>query len=190
MCIILQISLVDFVNNVLYYGAGLNWVLLFYSCERQTIVDLQRISGGYMYILKTESCFDSAHFLSGYVGKCSNIHGHRWKVEIQVSSESLCEDIQNRGMVVDFGKLKDDLRNLAEHFDHTLIIEKGTLRKATMNALNDEGFAVREVDFRPTAENFARYFYEEMSERGYNIYLATVYETPNNCAAYKCEKKI
>lgn len=142
-----------------------------------------------MHILKTEGCFDSAHFLSGYVGKCSNIHGHRWKVEIQVSAQRLCEDIQNRGMVVDFGKLKDDLKNLVEHFDHTLIIEKGTLRDVTMNALNDEGFSVVEVGFRPTAENFARYFYDKMSERGYNVYLSTVYETPNNCAAYMSEER-
>ena len=34
-----------------------------------------------MYQLKTEADFDSAHFLSGYTGKCSNIHGHRWHVE-------------------------------------------------------------------------------------------------------------
>lgn len=142
-----------------------------------------------MYILKTEGCFDSAHFLSGYVGKCSNIHGHRWKVEIQVSAQRLCEDIQNRGMVVDFGKLKDDLKNLVEHFDHALIIEKGTLRDVTMNALNDEGFSVVEVGFRPTAENFARYFYDKMSERGYNVYLSTVYETPNNCASYMSEER-
>ena len=30
-----------------------------------------------MYILKTECSFDSAHFLSGYQGKCSNLHGHK-----------------------------------------------------------------------------------------------------------------
>lgn len=49
-----------------------------------------------MYVLKTNSSFDSAHFLSGYKGKCSNIHGHRWKVEIQVKGEKLKEDVQNK----------------------------------------------------------------------------------------------
>ena len=137
-----------------------------------------------MYILKTECSFDSAHFLAGYVGKCSNIHGHRWKVEIQVESERLCEDIQNRGMVVDFKKLKNDLAGLAEQLDHTLIIEKGTLKKMTMEALQSEGFEITEVDFRPTAENFAKYFYDEISRIGYNVHLAMVYETPNNCAIY------
>ena len=42
-----------------------------------------------MYQLKTEADFDSAHFLSGYTGKCSNIHGHRWHVEIEIESRKL-----------------------------------------------------------------------------------------------------
>ena len=42
-----------------------------------------------MYILKSEHSFDSAHFLSGYEGKCAHIHGHRWKVEVEVQSETL-----------------------------------------------------------------------------------------------------
>ena len=40
------------------------------------------------------------------------------------------------------------------------------------------------VDFRPTAENFARYFFDEMARKGYRVVLAKVYETPNNCASY------
>ena len=35
-----------------------------------------------MYYLKTESSFDSAHFLKGYNGKCRNLHGHRWRVVV------------------------------------------------------------------------------------------------------------
>ena len=83
-----------------------------------------------MYTLKTNASFDSAHFLAGYEGKCSNIHGHHWTVEIEVGSNSL------------------------------------------------------EVMFRPTAENFAKFFYDEMKGKGYHVLKATVYETPNNCAAY------
>ena len=44
-----------------------------------------------MYILKASSEFDSAHFLSGYSGKCKNIHGHRWKIEVEIYSEKLHE---------------------------------------------------------------------------------------------------
>ena len=138
-----------------------------------------------MYILKIEECFDSAHFLSGYKGKCSNIHGHRWKVEIQICADKLREDAQTRGMIVDFGKLKDDLKKEVDYFDHTLIIEEGTLKEKTMDAMREEGFLIRKVKFRPTAENFAKYFYDVMSRAGYTVNMATVYETPNNCASYR-----
>ena len=137
-----------------------------------------------MYILKTEVSFDSAHFLSGYDGKCSNLHGHRWKIEIEIKSDELVEDGQYRGMIVDFGDLKNDLKNLADSFDHALIYEKGTLKETTIAALKDENFRLIEVDFRPTAENFSKYFYDVMQNKGYKVRTLTVYETPNNCACY------
>lgn len=141
-----------------------------------------------MYILKTEAAFDSAHFLSGYNGKCSNLHGHRWKIEIEISSEKLVADGQCRGMIVDFGDLKSDLKVLADSFDHAFIYEKGSLKTETVAALNSENFRLIEVDFRPTAENFAEYFYNAMQDKGYNVRTLTVYETPNNCASY-CGKE-
>ena len=137
-----------------------------------------------MYTLQTSACFDSAHFLKGYEGKCSNLHGHRWKVELTVASEELNEEGQTRGMVVDFKTLKDDLNKLCEQLDHCLIMEHGSLRDKTMEALKDEGFRIVEVDFRPTAENMAEYFFEHMEELGYQVVLSKVYETPNNCAGY------
>ena len=139
-----------------------------------------------MYKLKTKASFDSAHFLKDYEGKCSNIHGHRWTVEIEVGAETLEHDTQNRGMVVDFSNLKKDLREIADYFDHSLIMETGSLRQATEDALIAENLRILKVDFRPTAENFAKYIYDEMTSRGYKVIEASVYETPNNVASY-CE---
>ena len=137
-----------------------------------------------MYQLTTHASFDSAHFLSGYEGKCRNLHGHRWKLEVTVSSEELVREGQIRGMIVDFGELKKDVKNLADEFDHCLIIEKGTLKEKTMEVLTEEEFKIIQVDFRPTAENFARYFYERMQKAGYKVSLVKVYETPNNMVGY------
>ena len=139
-----------------------------------------------MYKLKTKASFDSAHFLKDYDGKCSNIHGHRWTVEIKVGAETLESDTQNRGMVVDFSNLKKDLKEIADHFDHSLIMETGSLKQATEDALLAENLRIVKVDFRPNAENFAKYIYDEMAGRGYKVIEASVYETPNNVASY-CE---
>jgi 6-pyruvoyltetrahydropterin/6-carboxytetrahydropterin synthase len=137
-----------------------------------------------MYSLKTESSFDAAHFLSGYDGKCRNIHGHQWKVEIEIMSEKLESEGQLRGMCVDFSTLKAELKEEVDFFDHSLIVEEGTLKKKTVEALLEEAFNIKTVKFRPTAENFAKYFYDRFKRRGYNVKKATVYETPVNCASY------
>ena len=41
-----------------------------------------------------------------------------------------------------------------------------------------------ELPFRPTAENLAEYFYDELEQMQYQVVLVKVYETPNNCAGY------
>ena len=137
-----------------------------------------------MYQLTTEHSFDSAHFLAGYDGKCGNLHGHRWRVLLTVQSETLREDRQQKGMRVDFAELKKDLRTELDALDHVLIIEQGSLRESTMKALQEEKFQVVEMPFRPTAENFARYFYELFTLKGYPVAKVEVYETPNNSAVY------
>ena len=88
-------------------------------------------------------------------------------------------------MIVDFGQLKVDLKKITNEIDHVFIIEKGTLKEKTYDALIEEGFKIVVVDFRPTAENFAKYFYEEIEKLGYDVESTKVYETPNNCAIYR-----
>ena len=138
-----------------------------------------------MYRLKTSAEFDSAHFLSGYHGKCANIHGNRWKIEAVVESSELISDGTKRGMIIDFGDFKHEVRALANSFDHALIYEKGSLRETTLAALVEENFRLIEVAFRPTAENFARYFFGLLSDKELPVKSVTVYETPENCAVYE-----
>ena len=138
-----------------------------------------------MYKLKVEHSFDSAHFLYGYEGKCRNIHGHRWKIEVEIKSEKLVENGQLRGMIVDFGDLKKDIKKILDYYDHALIIEKGTLKNNTLNCLLEENFKIIELEFRPTAENFSYFFYNEIKNKGYFVDKVTVYETPNNSATYE-----
>ncbi|KGN01735.1 6-pyruvoyl tetrahydropterin synthase [Clostridium novyi A str. 4570] len=138
-----------------------------------------------MYILKTEQSFDSAHFLSGYDGKCSNIHGHRWTVEIEIQSETLNSTGKLRGMIVDFGDLKKDLKSIVDFYDHSLIIEQNSMKLETLNNLKNDGFRIIEVEFRPTAENLAYHFFNLMEQKGYDVRKSTVYETPNNCATFQ-----
>lgn len=141
-----------------------------------------------MYTIETQVSFDSAHFLAGYQGKCGNIHGHRWTVKVIAKGESLeQEQIQTRGMLMDFSQLKKALQAMGDALDHVFILEQGTMAEDTLQCLKRDGFRLVEVEFRPTAENFAKWFYDKLTEQGYSLQSVIVYETPNNCATYGLE---
>lgn len=138
-----------------------------------------------MYGLKTEAFFDSAHFLADYYGKCENLHGHRWRVVVYLEQSVLHTEGTMKDMVLDFGVFKKAVRDLAKEFDHTFLIEEGTLKPQTLAALEQEGFSLTLLPVRTTAENLARLFYERLQEQGLPVAQVDVYETPNNCAIYR-----
>ena len=99
-------------------------------------------------------------------------------------AETEYEQLQKKEKNIDFGELKKDLRNIADSMDHALIIERNSLKDTTFEALKSENFKIIELDFRPTAENMAKYFYKKIKILGYNMRAVTVYETPANSATY------
>ena len=138
-----------------------------------------------MYGLQTEAAFDSAHFLTDYYGKCENLHGHRWRVEVTLEQGELQRDGTMRDMVLDFGVFKRAVRDAAEELDHTFLVEEGSLAPATIAALEAEGFTLTILPFRTTAENLARWFYEKLAAQGLPVAAVEVDETPNNRAFYR-----
>ena len=76
-----------------------------------------------MFKVKSQIEFDMAHYLSGYNGKCSNLHGHRYKLIVSIKSETLHQEGQLKGMVDDFGNIKSKLKEIEDLFDHKLVIE-------------------------------------------------------------------
>ena len=70
-----------------------------------------------------EFVFDAAHRIPGHLGKCKNIHGHTYRVQVTVGMP-LCEFKQSEGMVMDFGDLSQVVRPIIEAMDHALIISE------------------------------------------------------------------
>lgn len=138
-----------------------------------------------MYGLKTEAAFDSAHFLTDYYGKCENLHGHRWRVEVTLEQADLQTQGTMRDMVLDFGVFKKAVRTLADELDHTFLVEEGSLKPETLTALESEGFSLTVLPFRTTAENLARYIFERLEADGFPVAEVEVDETPNNRAFYR-----
>jgi len=110
--------------------------------------------------------FSAAHSLRGYKGKCEELHGHNWKVEVLVSSPKL----NSLGMVLDFKELKDKLNKVLSLLDHRYLNEIDFFKK-----------------FNPTSENIARYIFENLKKNNLNVKLeaVTVWESEDASATYK-----
>lgn len=121
-----------------------------------------------MYTVSVQAHYDAAHFLENYKGKCERLHGHRYVVEVALQTEELNE----AGIAFDFVDVKKHLRELADGLDHI--------------SLNDHPAF---EDLETSAENQARYFYDELRKRlpraqAEGLLYARVWETPTQWAAY------
>ena len=119
-----------------------------------------------MYSVRIEDSFAAAHFLTRYHGKCERLHGHNYRVRVTARGAQLDEG----GMLVDFGILKGALRTVLTELDHS--------------SLNDHpAFS----DGSPSAERIARFIFEKMSAvvPGSGLSLVEVYETEKNRATYQ-----
>jgi 6-pyruvoyltetrahydropterin/6-carboxytetrahydropterin synthase len=97
-----------------------------------------------MFEVAVEHTFAAGHALRHYKGKCENVHGHNYRVQITVAGPEL----DAIGLLVDFGEVKRLLRAVSERLDHQFINDL-----TPFDVLN------------PSAENLAKYFYDEVSGR-------------------------
>lgn len=96
-----------------------------------------------MFEITVANYIDSAHLLRGYQGKCANIHGHTWRVEVNLKGEQLNEI----GLLVDFHDIKKIIKEVTEAFDHKLINDFEPFDKVN-----------------PSSENLAKYFFHEIKK--------------------------
>lgn len=126
-----------------------------------------------MYEISVTEHFNAAHSLRGYIGKCANIHGHTWQVEVIVSGNKL-NDI---GILIDFSDLKKMIKEQIDIFDHHYINEiKGFTESDNVN---------------PTAENIAYFLYQNLKKNlkakysEVNIREVKVWESDRAYALYR-----
>ncbi|MDY2734849.1 6-pyruvoyl trahydropterin synthase family protein [Intestinibacter sp.] len=139
-----------------------------------------------MFKVKSQIEFDMAHYLSGYNGKCSNLHGHRYKLIVSIKSETLHQEGQLRGMVDDFGNIKEKLKEIEDLFDHKLVIEsneEGLLLAEKLKELPNS-FDVLVVPYRPTAEEMSRDIFHKLKAMGLDVCEVELFETPTNSCTY------
>jgi 6-pyruvoyltetrahydropterin/6-carboxytetrahydropterin synthase len=123
-----------------------------------------------MYEVTVEDTFAAGHFLRNYKGKCEKPHGHNYKLRVTLAGDEL----DQAGLLLDFKDLKEVMKHAIDRLDHQMINEV-------------EPFTV----LNPSAENMAKYFYDETNARLRNVTNGrvrvkdvTVFETDTTTATY------
>jgi 6-pyruvoyltetrahydropterin/6-carboxytetrahydropterin synthase len=120
------------------------------------------------YTLKVVTDFAAAHTLRGYPGPCSRMHGHNWKLEVEVQANALDEV----GMGLDFKVIKEAARLITAKLDHRYLNDI-----APFDRVN------------PTAENIAAYLYQELSDvlndARVRVQGITLWENERACVHYR-----
>ena len=125
-----------------------------------------------MFRVTVEEDFSAGHALRGYGGKCENLHGHNYKVQITVEGAQL----DSIGLLCDFLHLKQIIRGIVQGLDHQFLNDLPAFSRVN-----------------PSAENLAKHFYEEASKQvaalpaSARITGITVWETDVTSATYTPE---
>ncbi len=119
------------------------------------------------YTLKIITEFASAHSLRNYPGECRRLHGHNWKVEVEIVANKL----DRLGMVIDFKTVKSTTKAVTDQLDHHYLNEIKPFDK-----------------INPTAENIAAFLYkalsEELNDEAIQVKAITLWETERASVHY------
>lgn len=92
------------------------------------------------------------------INKCVNLHGHSYLLEVTLGSDTLSD----QDMVIDFYHVKNALKDLIDTIDHSFIIDVNDPMYGELKEVAEKYGAMKifSVDFCPTAEALAKFFYD------------------------------
>ena len=111
--------------------------------------------------------FETGHALHGYDGKCKNIHGHSYRLDVTVIGKPVADESNPKcGMVIDFSDLKKIAKDeIVDVFDNATVLNKNTPHLELAMMLKSKGHNVLLVDYQPTTEMMVIDFAEKIKKR-------------------------
>ncbi|PJG83055.1 6-carboxytetrahydropterin synthase QueD [Caviibacterium pharyngocola] len=140
-----------------------------------------------MFKVSKEFSFDMAHLLDGHDGKCQNLHGHTYKLQVEVQGE-LHSSGAKKGMVIDFADVKQIVKQqILDPMDHAFIYDTTSEREckiaALLTELQSKTFG---IPTRTTAEEMARFIFNRLKPI-LPISAVRLWETPTSFCEYREE---
>lgn len=111
--------------------------------------------------------FETGHALYGYDGKCKNVHGHSYRLDVTVIGKPISDNTNVKyGMVIDFGDLKKIVKEeIVDVFDHATVFNKNTPHVELAKELENRDHNVLLVNYQPTSEMMVIDFAEKIKKR-------------------------
>jgi len=121
--------------------------------------------------------FDAAHQLVGHNGKCANVHGHTYKLEVVLKGPVVPHaGASSEGFVMDFHDLKNIVKErIVDPWDHSFLAMGN---EPVLESLRSSNSKVTLLGFRTTAENLSAYICYELKRAGLPVYSVKLWETP------------
>lgn len=130
--------------------------------------------------------FDMAHMLDGHDGKCKNLHGHTYILQVEVSGD-LHESGAKRAMVMDFSDLKSIVQEyILNKMDHAFIYDVNSERESQIAELLVKlNSKVYGIPVRTTAEAMAQHIYQVLKHQAkLPVSSIRLWETPSSYCEY------
>lgn len=132
-----------------------------------------------------EFSFDIAHMLDGHDGKCRNLHGHTYRLQVEITGPRLASG-PKQGMVMDYADLKAIVqRHILDPMDHAFLYDTTSARECRVASLLQElDSRTYGVALRTTAENIAGHIFGTLCAQGLPVSLIRLWETPTSYCEY------
>lgn len=129
--------------------------------------------------------FDSSHLLDGHDGKCKNLHGHTYKLEVEVSGD-IVDHGPKEGMVIDFSDLKAIVKkHVLDLMDHAFLYNRLNERESAIAALLEGwGLKTYALEHRTTAEMMCQHIFHILQNQALPVTRIRLWETPSSYSEY------
>jgi len=142
-----------------------------------------------MFKIAKEFQFDACHMLDGHNGKCHNLHGHTYRLLVEISNELITSG-SSADMVMDYADIKSVVKQqIIDQLDHAYLYnQNNTNERQIAELLQQMQRKVFAFPCRTTAEGMSKFIFDRLSHF-LPVSMIKLWETPTSYCEYQRSEK-
>ena len=142
-----------------------------------------------MFKIAKEFQFDACHMLDGHNGKCHNLHGHTYRLLVEISNELITSG-SSADMVMDYADIKSVVKQqIIDQLDHAYLYNQNNTNESQIaELLQQMQRKIFAFPCRTTAEGMSKFIFDHLSQF-LPVSMIKLWETPTSyCEYHRSEK--